>query len=221
MEHTQPAPKPGKRMWRDAMPPLAGAPTPLRLVTRAHASHVHGVRRVSTGDAGLHRVVELPLRAHYTGTAAPWQSPTDGALALADEPAALVLPRPQTGVRQILLAEDDRSLARVVRSVLEEEGGSAWEVRVARTGQRALDLAATTPPDLLLLDVRLPGLNGVEVYRRLREEADGRSLRVIFISAATSYDLQQMGIEDGVLLRKPFDMADLTGIVRAILSCDA
>jgi DNA-binding response OmpR family regulator len=149
-----------------------------------------------------------------------------GALAVLDEPATLPLPqaRPEpqaapAGARHtILVVEDDPRAAGVIRESLELEGDADWTVQIASEGLRALDLAGATPPDVVLLDVRLPDLDGAEVYRRLRAGPRTQTARVLFLTAGTSLDLYQRGIEDGVLLRKPFDIRDLVGIVRALLA---
>ncbi len=143
---------------------------------------------------------------------------TGNSVAVLDEPAALPqLQTVETG-RTILVVEDDPRVVGVIRESLELEGDAGWIVRTASDGLGALDLAFTTPPDVVLLDVRLPDLDGSEVYRRLRAGQQTRKARILFLTAGTSFDLHQRGIEDGVLLRKPFDVQDLVGIVRALLS---
>jgi CheY-like chemotaxis protein len=144
-----------------------------------------------------------------------------GALALLENPEAILEPTPRPIVvrRHILVVEDDPRTAGVLRSALELEGDPDWGVEVAGEGMHALEMAARTPPDVVLLDVRLPGLDGGEVYRRLRATPQARRTRVLFLTAGTSLDLYQRGIDDGVLLRKPFDVQALVGLVRALL-CD-
>lgn len=148
------------------------------------------------------------------------QPPIAGALALLEatetEPSAA--PWPMAGRRHILIVEDDPPTAGVVRNALELEGDPDWSVEVAGEGVRALELAAGTPPDVVLLDVRLPGLDGGEVYRRLRASHVTRHTRVLFLTAGTSLDLYWRGIDDGVLLRKPFDVQELVRLVRALLA---
>ncbi|HLJ82490.1 MAG TPA: response regulator, partial [Ktedonobacterales bacterium] len=117
----------------------------------------------------------------------------------------------------ILIVEDDSQVASVIRASLELEGEADWAVQSAGEGLRALEMAGATPPDVVLLDVRLPGLGGAEVYRRLRASQKTRGARILFLSAGTAFDLHQLGIEDGVLLRKPFDVRDLVSLVRALL----
>ena len=144
---------------------------------------------------------------------------TDGALALLDtvetetQPALRRLP----AHRHILIVEDDPLVAGVMRNALEIEGDAAWDVRLAAEGARALELAHAAAPDVVLLDVRLPGLDGAEVYRRLRANPRTRRAIVLFLTAGTTLDLVRRGIEDGVFLRKPFDVRELVHIVRALL----
>lgn len=144
---------------------------------------------------------------------------TDGALALLDatetetQPALHRLP----AQRHILIVEDDPLVAGVMRNALELEGDAAWDVRLAAEGARALELARAAAPDVVLLDVRLPGLDSAEVYRRLRANPRTRRAIVLFLTAGTTLDLVRRGIEDGLFLRKPFDVRELVRIVRALL----
>jgi len=155
---------------------------------------------------------------------------TDGALALACQVAAPPAPRAisvaptaetqgtQCAADQhILIVEDDSRIADVIRNALELEGEPGWSVHVAREGRLALDVAGSTPPQVVLLDVGLPGLDGAEVYRRLRANPRTQDARVLFLTAATSLDLHQQGIEGGVLMRKPFDVQEVVSLVRALL----
>lgn len=145
-----------------------------------------------------------------------------GALALLQEvPAPQVyphVPRPAAARPSILLAQDDVRLARMVRSALELEGDPVWAVEVAGDGASALDLAAASPPQVVLLDLFLPHIDGAQVYKRLRADPLTAQARVIFVSAATSLDLYERGIEDGILLRKPFELRDLVRLVRMLMA---
>lgn len=143
---------------------------------------------------------------------------TRGALALLDEPETITKRAPLAAHRRILVVEDDPRMANLIRAGLELEGERDWEVQSAGEGLHALELAGALPPDVVLLDVRLPGLDGAEVYRRLRAGTGTRHARILFLTAGTSYDLYQRGIEDGVLLRKPFDVRELVSLVRALLA---
>ncbi len=147
------------------------------------------------------------------------QPATSGALALLEQPRPKTQEEPRkTPARgAVLIVEDDSGMAQLLRESLTLEGEPQWDVQVAGDGARALEIASRTPPDVVLLDVLLPGLDGAEVYRRLRANKKTRTARILFLSAGTSYDLQQRGIDDGVLLRKPFDIRELPGLVRALL----
>lgn len=143
----------------------------------------------------------------------------DGALALLDTPEIEAMPAPRaTPARHhILIVEDDARVANVIRETLELEGDPDWAIETACEGMHALEMAGAVQQDVILLDVRLPGLDGAEVYRRLRASQKTHRSRVIFLSAGTSLDLYHRGIEDGVLLRKPFDVQELVRLVRALL----
>ena len=136
--------------------------------------------------------------------------------------AVMDLPAPHlasVAVRpRILIVEDDPRVAHVIRETLALEGDAEWNVEVATEGTRALALAYASPPTVVLLDVRLPDWDGAEVYRRLRAEARTNAAHVLFLTAGTSFDLHQRGIEDGILLRKPFDPDALVSLVRALIA---
>src|SRR5579871_3676954 len=115
--------------------------------------------------------------------------------------------------RKILIVEDDVSLARVLCDNLCYEG---FDVELANDGPSALKKAESIKPDLILLDLMLPGLNGMEVCRRLAQRA---SPGVIIITARNEKDdkLQafQLGADDYVT--KPFTLDELLARVNAVL----
>ncbi len=83
-----------------------------------------------------------------------------------------------------------------------------YRVRVADSGQKALDICCSdTPPDLVLLDVMMPGMDGFEVARRMREHPSAETIPVIFVTALTTPDAQQQGLELGAVdfVTKPID----------------
>lgn len=128
-----------------------------------------------------------------------------------------VATRPWSERPRILIVEDDPATARVLRQVLEIEG-DGWDLQVVSAGRAAVQAALQTPPRVVLLDIGLPDLDGAEVYRRLRAAPATAEARVIFLTGATSHDLNARGITGGVLLRKPFATRDLADIVRALLA---
>jgi CheY-like chemotaxis protein len=131
---------------------------------------------------------------------------TDGALALADE-----LTTPQTEP-VVLIAESDPALAALVRDELRTQ--TEREALIACDSKDALDLICQTRPQVVLFDPELTGM-ALPAHVRAQLAADGA--RLIFLTSATSHDLYQHGVREGLLLRKPYDPRDLAGIVRALL----
>lgn len=118
----------------------------------------------------------------------------------------------------ILIVEEDPYTARAFREMLANEGELDWNIQVAEGSERALALAAAQPPHVVLLDVDLPDFDGVEVYHRLRADPRTHATRVLFLTAATSLDLYQRGINAGVVLRKPFEVRELASLVRMLIA---
>src|SRR5262245_22500898 len=115
---------------------------------------------------------------------------------------------------RILVVEDEAHLAEGIAVNLELSG---YEVKVERRGDQALTTATAAPPDLILLDVMLPGLDGFEVCRRLR--ASGVRTPVLFLTARSEDDDRIRGLELGAddYLGKPFNLRELLLRVQAIL----
>jgi DNA-binding response OmpR family regulator len=114
---------------------------------------------------------------------------------------------------RILVVEDDHDLRMLLRLLLEDEGYAVVE---AATGDQALARFATEPPHLVLLDVRLPGLGGLEVCRSLRAQTDAP---IIMLTAhADSHDVV-VGLEAGAddYVTKPFIEKELLARIRAQL----
>jgi two-component system response regulator ResD len=118
---------------------------------------------------------------------------------------------------RILLVEDDFTVAEVVVDYLRHAG---LEPRHAVDGQTALEIAAVWRPDLVLLDLMLPGVSGLEVCRRLREGGDARApLPVIMLTALGEESDRVLGLENGAddYVTKPFSPRELTLRVQAVL----
>jgi two-component system OmpR family response regulator len=114
---------------------------------------------------------------------------------------------------RLLVVEDDVKMAALVRRGLAEEGAA---VDVARTGEDALWMAAATPYDALVLDVMLPGIDGIETCRRLR--AEGVWAPVLLLTARDSVEDRVAGLDGGAddYLTKPFSFAELSARLRAL-----
>ena len=118
---------------------------------------------------------------------------------------------------RILIVEDDLTVAEVVVDYLRHAG---LEPRHAVDGHIALEMAATWPPDMVILDLMLPGVSGLEVCRRLREGHDAQvPLPVIMLTALGEESDRVLGLESGAddYVTKPFSPRELTLRVQAVL----
>ena len=114
----------------------------------------------------------------------------------------------------ILVVEDEHAVARGIQYALQQEG---YEVALARSGEEGLEIATRSAPDLVLLDVRLPGLDGFEVLRRLR--AAGTKSPVLMLTARDEEVDKVIGLELGAddYLTKPFGLRELLSRIKALL----
>jgi len=115
---------------------------------------------------------------------------------------------------RILVVEDNEDLAFGLRKVLEFEG---YQVQVAADGEEGMKQAVEAPPDLLILDVMLPGKGGFEVLRELR--TSGKRFPVLILTARSQESDVVLGFDFGAddYVTKPFSTAELLARVRALL----
>nr|WP_269412585.1 response regulator transcription factor [Lentibacillus daqui] len=115
---------------------------------------------------------------------------------------------------RILIVEDEAKIARVIQLELEHEG---YTVEIARDGRKGLDKVKQNHHDLVLLDIRLPELNGLEVLRRIRKS--GNTLPVILLTARNSTPDKVSGLDQGAddYISKPFEIEELLARIRACL----
>lgn len=113
----------------------------------------------------------------------------------------------------VLVAEDDRKQAELLRRYLERDGHTA---RVVHDGRAAVDEARRRPPDLLLLDVLMPKVDGLDVCRILRAESD---LPILLLTARTAEDDLLLGLDLGAddYVTKPYSPRELMARVRTLL----
>ena len=114
----------------------------------------------------------------------------------------------------ILIVEDEHAVARGIQYALQQEG---YQVAVARSGEEGLEFATNQAPDLVVLDVRLPGIDGFEVLRRLR--AAGSKAPVLVLTARDDEVDKVIGLELGAddYLTKPFGLRELMSRIKALL----
>jgi len=116
----------------------------------------------------------------------------------------------------ILIAEDDENIAELVKIILEAKGYSTvW----AKDGREAFAMAQETVPDLILLDVMMPKLNGYEVLKLLKESEALTHIPVIFVTVKGETDSKVVGLHMGGhdYITKPFDLDELIARVEAAL----
>ena len=117
---------------------------------------------------------------------------------------------------KILIVEDETDIAELIRYNVERAG---FEARVVRDGQQALQVLRREVPDLLVLDLMLPGMDGLELCRRLRSEPATRALPIIMVTAKGEEADRVVGLELGAddYLVKPFSPRELVARLRAML----
>lgn len=122
--------------------------------------------------------------------------------------------------RVVVIGEDDEPIAVLLRDAVNDEGG--YQAVVVPDGALLIDTVRQVHADLLILDIMMPGLNGFEIYDKVREDPDIRNMPVLFVSAAAAQfeaELAKRKISD--VIAKPFDLNDLLTRVRALCPPDA
>lgn len=116
----------------------------------------------------------------------------------------------------ILVAEDDHDIAQLIARYLQKAG---WEAHLAGAGDEALAYARQHPVDLLVLDVMLPGLSGLDVCRALRSETKTAELPIIMLTARAEETDRIVGLELGAddYVAKPFSPNELVARIRALM----
>src|SRR5215210_63160 len=117
---------------------------------------------------------------------------------------------------RILLIEDEPDIAEVLQYNLEKEG---FEVEVARRGDSGLDAIRRQPPDLVLLDLMLPGLDGLELTRMVKRDAATARLPIVMLTARGEEVDRIVGLELGAddYISKPFSPREVVLRVKAVL----
>lgn len=179
--------------------------TGLGLALTRQLVHAHG------GTIALESAIGSGTRITVTVPAAPPPSET--------EPADVAVPDAHEGhvaAGTVLVIEDDPAAVRLLRAYLERSG---YAVRVAGDGPTGLSEATSNPPDAIVLDVILPGVDGWEVLRRIKLDARSSSVPVVMV---TVVDEQEVGLALGAVdyLIKPIDPAVLMRVLRRHIGVD-
>src|SRR6266568_2051230 len=111
---------------------------------------------------------------------------------------------------QILIVDDDESIRTLLAAVLAREG---FQTVTARDGKEGLSLFRATSPDIVLMDIRMPGMSGIEAMRSMLELRPGAA--VILMTAYADLDTAVQAIKSGVFdfIIKPFDLAEISLLV--------
>jgi DNA-binding response OmpR family regulator len=116
----------------------------------------------------------------------------------------------------ILVIDDEKDLTELVNYNLQKEG---FAVRCARDGELGLAMAESDPPDLVLVDLMMPGIDGLEVCRRLRSNSRTAGIPIIMLTAKSEESDRIVGLELGAddYVTKPFSPRELAARVKAVL----
>lgn len=125
----------------------------------------------------------------------------------------MVLLKENTMKHKILVVDDDKKTLELIKLYLEKDG---YRVLMASDGRQALELARQKQPDLLILDLMLPGVDGLDVCRIMRAES---RVPIIMLTARTTEDDKLLGLDLGAddYVTKPFSPRELVARVRAVL----
>ncbi len=119
--------------------------------------------------------------------------------------------------KKIMVVDDEESLLELMRAILEIEG---YEVITVDNGKKAVEKLKTVKPDLILLDMMMPGMSGREVCEKLRADPNTKDLKVAFVTVAKFSEsgkdkLKDMNVMD--YITKPFNNADIIARIKKII----
>ncbi|NIZ01692.1 response regulator transcription factor [Thalassospira lucentensis] len=117
---------------------------------------------------------------------------------------------------KVLIAEDEETIVESLSFLMDKEG---YDVSVATDGQTAINMIARDTPDMVLLDVMMPGCDGFEVVRAVRADPRTKSIPIMMLTAKTREVDRRKGLELGVddFVTKPFSTRDVVSRVKALL----
>jgi DNA-binding response OmpR family regulator len=118
--------------------------------------------------------------------------------------------------KKILIVDDEPDMLEILRFRLEKNG---YKIVTASSGEEGLKKAETAKPDLILLDILLPGMSGLEVARKLKKNKLTKNIPIIIVTALIGKDVMSEGVKDGAeyLISKPFDPAELLAEIKKVV----
>ena len=122
------------------------------------------------------------------------------------------MPRPR-----VLIVEDEHDIAGLIKHTLERSGDA--DAEVVTSGDEALKAVTSRPPDLVILDLNLPVISGLDVCRIIRSRSEAKHLPIIMLTARTTENDRVAGLDQGAddYVTKPFSLRELSARVRAVL----
>lgn len=119
----------------------------------------------------------------------------------------------------VLIAEDEETIVESLAFLMEKEG---FDVRIATNGQSAIDMISQEIPDMILLDVMMPGRDGFDVARTIRASEQTKHIPILMLTARTREIDRRKGLELGVddFVTKPFSTRDVVARIKALLGRD-
>ncbi len=141
----------------------------------------------------------------------------DSTIELPPEVAGAQTERASFEGAQVLVVDDNPDLRAYVSSVLQRQG---YQVRTAEQGAAGLEMATTHGPDLIITDLMMPGVNGLEMIERIRKDTDLQGTPIILLTAKVDNETRLEGVEQGAdaYLSKPFNDRELLAEVRNLLA---
>ena len=117
---------------------------------------------------------------------------------------------------KILVVDDEPELTEIVKEFLE---GSGYVVKTENTSQKAIETAKTFRPDLILLDIMMPGKDGYEICKEIKRDPAIQNVPVIFLTGKEALEDKQKSYQVGgdLYIKKPFSCESLLGIVKMVL----
>ncbi|MBR1680677.1 response regulator [bacterium] len=120
-------------------------------------------------------------------------------------------------MKKILLVDDEQDIVETLKFVLESDGYTCYS---AYNGEDGLKLAKEIIPDLMILDIMMPKINGFKISRLLKYDAKYKNIPIIMLTARSQESDKQIGEETGadVYITKPFDLDEVLSTVKRLLS---
>ena len=126
----------------------------------------------------------------------------------------------QNNVKVIAIVEDDANLAIMFEDMLGRIGNGKWQFHTFADGHEAMKHLPQLGAHLILLDVGLPSLDGVSLFKLLRGHSSTKNIPIIVITGSYDWELHRLGLQGGWLLHKPFEIKELLEIIHALLPPD-